>query len=64
MIAKLDIDEFEEALELLPNKATLEEIKEMALFRCIVLSLKPAVFLENQIVDKTLMMAALITILH
>jgi len=33
MIAKLDIKEFEEALELLSDKVTFEKIKEIADFQ-------------------------------
>jgi len=59
MIAKSFIEEFEKDLELLPDKVTFEEIKEIAYLQWIALSLNLVEFHANQIVDRTLIIAAL-----
>jgi len=58
------IEEFEEALKLLPDKGTFEEIKAITFFQSMILSLNLAEFLANQIVDRTLTIVVLITTLH
>lgn len=58
------MDEFEEASELLTDRATLNKIKEMEVFQWISFPLNLVVFLTYRSVAKRLIMVALTTILH
>jgi len=58
------MEEFEVAWEVLPESATVDEIREMAGFQWIYVPLNLAEFLAYHSVANILEMAALIAILH